>query len=483
MMKRFYALFLIVCCPVLVIADQVHDSLPELGDISATVLSPLEEQAIASQIMRDVMRSNQVMRDPEINDYITHLGYRLAANGPDKRQTFNFFVVQDNSINAFAMPGGVIGVHTGLILAANNESELASVLGHEIGHVVQRHIARMMAQQKNDRYINIAGFALAILASRSNTQLATGAMTAATATGIQRQLDYTREHEREADRIGLQILDSAGFDVHAMPEFFTTLLKSSRFVDGAAPSFLRTHPLTTERISDVKNRVDNMSYKQTVDSLEFQLNRAKLKAGHASAEQAVAYFKQNITEKRYANQMAEYYGLTIAQMRNRDLAGATTSLQWIQQNTAPHPYIETLKAKLEVEKNKPQQAAKEYLAGLKAYPSHRALIQGYAEHLNALSQWQETIQLLDEKQSLFPDEPTFYELKSKAYAGLNKQLQSHQAQAEAQYRRYNLEKAIEQMELAIKANDGDFYQQSIAEARLNVFKQQMIEPKKNGFFD
>ncbi|MDP2246719.1 MAG: M48 family metalloprotease, partial [Nitrosomonadales bacterium] len=120
----------------------VHaNDLPDLGDVSATVLSPLQEQMIANQIMRDVMRSNQVSRDVEVNDYVQNLGYRLAANGPDKRQQFNFFVVQDNTINAFAMPGGVIGVHTGLILAANNESELAGVLGHEIGHVVQRHLA------------------------------------------------------------------------------------------------------------------------------------------------------------------------------------------------------------------------------------------------------------------------------------------------------------------------------------------------------
>ena len=126
------------------------NELPDLGDASAVVLSPLQEEMIAGQIMRDVMSSSQVSHDAEITDYIQNLGYRLAAAGPDPRQKFNFFVVQDNTINAFAMPGGVIGVHTGLILAANNESELAAVIGHEIGHVVQRHLARMIAQQERD---------------------------------------------------------------------------------------------------------------------------------------------------------------------------------------------------------------------------------------------------------------------------------------------------------------------------------------------
>ncbi|HYN54009.1 MAG TPA: M48 family metalloprotease, partial [Methylotenera sp.] len=246
------------------------NELPELGDASGMVLSALQETAIAEQILRDVAASDEVLHDPEITDYLQALGARLVSNGPDKQQKFNFFVVQDDSINAFAMPGGVIGVHTGLILAANSESELASVLGHEIGHVTQHHLARMLASQKYDTFKNIAGIALALLVARANPELASGALTTATAVGVQNQLDYTREHEREADRIGLQILDSGGFDVRAMPAFFTTLLRGTRFAEGNAPGFLRTHPLTTERIADVANRVDRMQYKQVPDSVEFQ---------------------------------------------------------------------------------------------------------------------------------------------------------------------------------------------------------------------
>ncbi|HYD33826.1 MAG TPA: M48 family metalloprotease, partial [Methylophilaceae bacterium] len=164
------------------------EGLPDLGDVSATVLSPLEEQRIAEQIMKDVMSSGQVVSDVEVNDYVYNLGYRLAASGPDRRQQFYFFVVKDNTINAFAMPGGVIGIHTGLILASNSESEVASVVGHEIGHVVQRHLARMLAQQKQDSILNMATLALAILASRANSDLGGGAMAAAQAGAIQKQL-------------------------------------------------------------------------------------------------------------------------------------------------------------------------------------------------------------------------------------------------------------------------------------------------------
>jgi beta-barrel assembly-enhancing protease len=213
------------------------NNLPDLGDISQTVLTPQQEQRIAAQIMRDVYNSNEVLQDIEITDYIQALGRKLAASSSDKHQEFNFFVVNDNSINAFAMPGGVIGVHTGLIIGTNSESELASVLGHEIGHVTQRHLARMLASQQYDVFKNLAATALAILVSRSNPQLANGAITAATASTVQKQLDYTREHEREADRVGLTILNDAGFDVRAMPAFFTTLQRGTRFVDGNAPSY------------------------------------------------------------------------------------------------------------------------------------------------------------------------------------------------------------------------------------------------------
>lgn len=479
MMKVIYAILLGLWLAPVAVANE----LPDLGDISARVLSPLQEQAIANEIMRDVMRSNQVVSDPEVNDYIQRLGYRLAANGPDKRQQFNFFVVQDNTINAFAMPGGVIGIHTGLILAANTESELAGVIGHEIGHVVQRHLARMLAQQKQDTLINIASLGLALLAARSNPQLGSGAITAASAGAIQKQLDYTREHEREADRVGLQILDSAGFDTRGMPDFFNTMLKSSRFVDGSAPSFLRTHPLTTERITDVRNRVESMPYRQVPDSQEFQYVRAKLRAAHGSAAQAVAYFQENLRERRFSNEAAEQYGLGLAYLRNNNLEGAAKQVEWLKKNAARHPYIETFAASVLVAKRDAEAAGKQFAQALHQFPNHRALIYGYAEHFLAMRQPDKALRLIEEKQPAYPDDPYFYELKSQAYTMQGKNLLRHQAQGEAYFRRYNLQRALEQMDLAVKANDGDFYQQSIVEARLNQLKQMALEPKKEGLFN
>jgi predicted Zn-dependent protease len=454
------------------------NDLPELGDVSQTVLSPLQEKAIAEQILRDVAVSDDVVQDPEITAYLQALGTRLVSSSPDSQLKFNFFVVQDTSINAFAMPGGVVGVHTGLILAANNESELASVLGHEIGHVTQHHLARMLAAQKYDTFKNIAGIAMALLVARANPQLASGALTTASAVGVQNQLDYTREHEREADRIGLQILDSAGFDVRAMPAFFTTLQRGTRFVEGGAPSFLRTHPLTSERIADVANRVEQMPYKQVSDSVEFQYVRAKLQANNGVVETNIAVFEQNIREHRYTNETAEHYGLGVAYVRKNAFVQAEKEIAWLKKNAPPHAMIENLSAHLQVAKNNPQLAAKQYAAALKLFPDNRALIYGYADHFLAIRQADSAIKLVKEKQSLYPDDAYFYDVLAKAYTMQNKVLLSHQALSEAYYRKYNLARAIEQMELATKATDGDFYQKSIVEARLKELRHLQGDEKK-----
>lgn len=444
----------------------LHEELPELGDVSQTVLSAQDEQNIAEQILAEVATSDEVLQDVEVVDYLQALGNRLAAASDDKQQNFHFFVVKDTSINAFAMPGGVIGVHIGLFLSSNSESELASVLGHEIGHVTQHHLARMLAKQKTDTFKNIAGIAVALLVARSNPQLASGALATSSAAGIQRQLDYTREHEREADRVGLSILQNAGFDPRGMPAFFATLQRGSRFVEGSAPSFLRTHPVTSERISDVENRVATMPYKQVASSLDYYFVRAKLRTNEGLAQTVIDQFAHNIQRGRYANEAAEHYGLAVAMLRKNDVAGASQQVKWLDDHQVKSSFIENVKARIAVAQNNPQKVAEQYASAIKQYPQNRSLVYGYADHFLALKQTKEMINLVKAKQSLYPNDAHLYELLAKAYFVEHKDLLRFQAQGEAYFQQYNVDKAVEQMTFASKATDGSFYEKSIVEARL-----------------
>ena len=472
-MKKVYALILLCF-----ITNCYADDLPDLGDSSASALSAADERRIADSILRDVMSSNEVISDPEIVDYVQNLGQKLVDNSPSRFEAFQFFVVNDKSINAFAMPGAIIGVHTGLITAAENEDEVASVLGHEIGHIVQHHLARMLAQQKRDSFFNLAGMGLALLAARANPELSQAAFTTSAAAGIQRQLDFTREHEREADRVGLDILNKAGFDTHAMPNFFEILQKGSRFSEGGAPSFLRTHPLTSERIADVKNRVDQLTFKLTAlsankGSENFDFIRAKILANQGNAIDAVTLFKGNIAESP-AHPAAEHYGLAIAAMRANDIKTANTEFSRLQLQTK-NSYISNLGADIAIAQKNYALAQQRYQAALSLYPTARSLIFGYAKLLITLNKSQQSIDFIKEKQVILSHDAMLYELLSHAYTQQGRELLRHQAQAEAYYRRYNLPAAIQQMDLAVKA-DGDFYQKSSVEARLKEFKLQATVP-------
>ncbi|HVO90702.1 MAG TPA: M48 family metalloprotease, partial [Casimicrobiaceae bacterium] len=201
--------------------------LPDLGDAVQSDFSPAQERKLGVTIVRELRASGGYMNDPEVNDYLNELGHRLLSVSKDARFDFEFFAVPDPQINAFALPGGFIGVHTGLILLAQSESELASVLAHEITHVTQHHIARAIAAQKDTMLMSLAGLALAILAARGGGRSGGDAAGAAVATSqaltLQNQLNFTRENEYEADRIGFQRLNAAGFDTSAMATFMERL--------------------------------------------------------------------------------------------------------------------------------------------------------------------------------------------------------------------------------------------------------------------
>ncbi len=282
---------LILLLTVGLVGNPAAYELPDLGDSSAAVFSSQDEKALGREIMMEIRADRDYFDDPETVDFLNSVGNRLLAVSEDATgMQFEFFVVQDPSLNAFAMPGGYIGVHTGLMVAAENESELASVLAHEISHVTQHHIARMIEAQSKNMPLTFAAMAAALLAARSNPNASVGAMMGAQAGMIQAELDFTRENEREADRLGIQRLIKSGYDPRAMSTFFSKLQRYGRFYEGTAPAYLKTHPLTTERLAEIQNRLQGLPYKQVQDRPDFQLIRARISALTGGSQAALRSF-------------------------------------------------------------------------------------------------------------------------------------------------------------------------------------------------
>ncbi len=439
--------------------------LPDLGEVSRQYFSDQEEQAMGRAIMRDVYADPRYLDDPEIETYLNQLGYKLVSVSTRNQREFNFFVVNDPSINAFAMPGGNIGVHTGLLLAAQGESELASVVAHEIAHVTQDHIARMVASQSQSYWPTMAALALALLAARSNPNVASAAIASTQAYSIQNQLNYSRDYEREADRLGYEMLTRGGYDPRGMSGFFSRLQRANRFYDSSAPAYLRTHPLTSDRIADMQARSEDAPYQQVEDSLDFQLVRARLRAQEDSPADAVRAARNVLKEKRYSNETAARYGLATALVRARQFKEAETEVQKLLSGKPVHPMIQQLAARGALDAGHHGLALQRYQAGSEAHPGYRPLQYGHIGALLSAGRSNDALTQVDKQLALYPLDRRLWRLAAQTHAQLGHRLLSHRAQAEADALSGNLIAAIEQISLGIKAGDGSFHEISAAESR------------------
>ena len=450
-------------------------SLPDLGSVDS-VLTPLMEKRLGDAIMREIKTQDpQYVDDPEISDYLQQLGSRLTGG----RSDFEFFAIRENTINAFALPGGYVGVHTGLISTAETESELASVLAHEVSHVTQRHIARAVAQQQQLQLPVMAALAAAILLGRARPDLAVGAAVGAQAAGVQSQLAYSRDFEREADRIGIERLDSAGFDAHAMGTFFERMQRANRISeDSTMPGYFRTHPVTSERIADVQNKAASMPYRQHLDSPEFQLVRAKLRSELGDARDAVSYFQAALKEHRYANESAARLGLAYAFLRANQVPQAQIEVGRIRGIGMASPMIDMLDARVRHAAGDLKGATEVVASSRVRYPNWRALTYAYIAGLQETGKNDEAIAVSREAVARYPRDARVYGMQAKIYAMLGKRLLQHQAQAEVYALQGALPSAIEQLSLARAAGDGDFYQLSVVDARLKELRAQYTQEMK-----
>ena len=453
-------------------------NLPDLGETAQGSLSPQTERRIAELIMRDIRRDPSFIDDPEVGAYLDSIGRRLVAVSPDARADFEFFGIRDPSINAFAMLGGLVGVNSGLILSAQSESEFAGVVAHEVAHVTQRHIARQLERQSQLSLPLIAAMLVGVLAARSNPQIAQAAIVGAQAAAIQASINYTRDFEREADRVGFSLLEQAGFDVNGMPDFFGRLQRATRLVESNAPSYLRTHPLTTERMADLQNRAAQARYRQRPDSLEFQLVRARLRAAQGSPREAVTAFETQLRDRRFSSEPSARYGLAMAFWRNREWRRAEQELAEARRVAGPHAMFETLGASIKrgagqmvAGRDQLVQANRQFGAVFYVQMALMDMQHGLGDHRAA-------IKLGNDLLASHPRNHSLRGMLARNHAGLGERAAQHRQQAEAYFLTGALPAAIEQLGFARSSPDADFYIQSSIDARLREMRAIYEEEKK-----
>ncbi|OGB25413.1 MAG: peptidase M48 [Burkholderiales bacterium RIFCSPLOWO2_02_FULL_57_36] len=472
-------------------------SLPSLGGTERSDLSPLMERKLGEQIMREIRRDRDYLDDAPTLEYLNNFGAGLVVSTPEVRgeatYDFFFFAVRDPALNAFALPGGFIGVHSGLILAAQTESELASVMAHEIGHVSQRHIARMLGNQRQDALIPLASMVLGALAARSSPDAAAALMMGGQGLAIQRQLDFSRDAEREADRVGLQILREGGFDSSGMVAFFGRLQTASRSHSDSAPPYLRSHPMTTERIADIQARTRDQRYKQRVDSLDFQLIRARVRVLQANSPQGLrdvsTAFDSQLQQKNQTQLIAAKYGLALIAYKQGDFEKAQALLQEARNlakgspDLAKSSILANLAIDIKLSVNRGADALKDAEAARMQYPLSRGIAHQYADALLAAARHEDAIRFLRDQAQQYRQEPQLQTKLAKAYAAQGKQALQHLALAESYALTGSLPAAIDQLTIARRAPDASFYDQAVIDAREREFKarfrEEMQDEQKN----
>ena len=264
---------------------QGANDLPDIGSGANSTLTINDEYQLGLMVVRGLRDQGLILEDPEVSDYIQNLGSKIAAQIQDSEQRFTFFVVREGNINAFALPGGFIGVNYGLITATANESQLASVIAHEIAHVTQRHIARAIQAQGRQGLASAAALLAAILIGMTTgaSDAVQAGIAIAQGTAAQAQINFTRSNEYEADRIGISYLAAAGFDPQGMPDFFETLSRRSGLAGAQVPEFLRTHPVTANRVAETRERAGQIRtiVRQESAAYAFVRERVRVARGHA----------------------------------------------------------------------------------------------------------------------------------------------------------------------------------------------------------
>src|SRR5579864_2165739 len=297
-------------------APAAGSELPDLGSPAAQVLSQSDEYRLGAMVARELRDQNALLEDPEISEYINGIGQRLASQSAMGGEYFHYFVIRDTTINAFAVTGGYVFINAGLVLATSTESELAGVMAHETAHITQHHIARMLADQSKQSLTTVAALLGAILLGAiGGGQAAEGAIAATQGMAVQHQINFTRDNEWEADRVGIGYLAGAGFDPYGMGSMFETMARHQGLAATYIPAMLIDHPMDSDRIAEQHSRAAQFPAVKMHDSESYTLIRERVRVLTATGDTDVAaQYAQKIAHG--GDNLGNRYGEALALMNS-----------------------------------------------------------------------------------------------------------------------------------------------------------------------
>jgi beta-barrel assembly-enhancing protease len=470
-MRIFLILFWCVINPLAAV------ELPDLGSSADRVLSPAQEQEIAQNLMRQLRREMQVIEDVEIHNYITALGQKLVTNSNMAQQPFQFIVVNNGGINAFAVPGGLIAVYSGLILHTQSESELASVVAHEIAHVTQRHIARRLEAMQDLQPLAIATTLLGLVlgAVTGNPAIIEATSAIGIAGSMQANITYTHINEQEADRVGIDLLAKSGFEARDMPNFFQRLHEQNRF-NSQVPEFLRTHPVTTKRATEARDRANKYPVATPKDDINYHLVRAKLLvlSTDKSARQLAEQLENMLQQGRYRSEIALRYAIALAWLENLQADKAATHINWLQNNDIDRVSYRILQARLAALSGEAE-VERIYDQAIKLYPLDAQLTLAFSEYLLQQGKPQKAKELL---LKISPPVIYYHRLLAQAFADLQQLTESYLHLAEYYYLSGEIKLALEQLKQA-RRQPFDYYLAARIEARYGKLNAELREMERN----
>ncbi len=457
--------------------------LPDLGASADAIFSDSDERAYARQLVYQLRQFGLLIEDPQIAEFFRDMGYRLISHSDEPDRPYHFVVLNEPSINAFAAPGGVIALHSGMILVAEEESEIAGVLAHEIVHVTQNHLERSFEEARK-LTIPLALLAVGLIAVGGIGAIVP-ALIGTQGVSAQSQINFTRQNEYEADRIGIQILASSRYDPHAMASMFAKLGRASRSFAIQVPEYLLTHPITTTRIAEAKNRADTMPPSRYIEDIDFFLMQARIRALIARFPQdSIRYFREEIQMDKGRFPDANRYGLALALQQAGQFEEAEPIMIDLV-NKAPNKLAYQIEmAHIDLGLGNEDIAMQRFAGLYKQYSGNRMLARYYAEALlksDTPLMAQDALYILRQEVLQTRTDPDLYELLAQASIQAGDEIRANSASAEAAYWRGQIHDAIIQLQRLIEREDLNYYQRARITARLSEMRLEFEQLVRLGY--